>query len=115
MTVAKHLAALACVLALFVSITSSGGEKMPALDGSGQKYALKGNAVNGQQLADLTRRALSDQDVVQNLIIQAYRHDELIGEAIKGDYNLQPEKIVPWRPGDGKAVAVVSAKVGRGG
>lgn len=71
--------------------------------------------MDNQQLTEITREALKDQNVMQVVFRTCYQYDSLIKEAFQGDYNVLPERIFPVAAADGKAVSIVEFKVERNG
>lgn len=67
-----------------------------------------------QRLIAMTENALQVEDVLNNVVYQAYVHDGKIGEAVKGNYEIQPEVIIPWRLSEDSSVSVVKVRVTKG-
>ncbi len=67
-----------------------------------------------QELIEMTENALQAEDVLKHVVYQAYTHDGKIGEAVKGNYEIKPELIIPWRVSDNDSVSVVKVKTTKG-
>lgn len=67
-----------------------------------------------QNLIDMTEQALQVEDVLKSVVYQAYAHDGKIGEAVKGDYEIKPETIIPWRVSENSSVSVVKVRTSKG-
>lgn len=76
--------------------------------------AKRGGNMN-QNLVEMTRNALQVEDVLEKVVYLAYTHDGKIGEAVKGNYEILPETIIPWSISDENSVSVVKVKTSKGG
>jgi hypothetical protein len=79
----------------------------------GDARASRGGNMN-QDLVEMTQHALQVEDVLKTVAYEAYTHDGKIGEAVKGDYEIKPETIIPWSVSDDNSVSVVKVKTTKG-
>jgi hypothetical protein len=74
--------------------------------------AAKGGSKMNSALIEMTQQALQMDEVLKNVVYQAYVHDGKVGEAVKGNYEIKPEKIIHWND---HAISVVKISTTRGG
>lgn len=86
-----------------------------AIGGNGGAADTKRGGNMNQKLIEMTENALQVDEVLQHVVYQAYIHDGKIGEAVKGNYEIKPELILPWSVSDNSSVSVVKVKTTKGG
>lgn len=84
------------------------------MDGNAGAADTTRRAKVNNELIQMTQNALQVEEVLKRVVYQAYTHDGKIGEAVKGQYQIQPELIIPWRVSDGSSVSVVKVKTTKG-
>lgn len=86
-----------------------------ANDGSAGAANTKGGSKMNSALIEMTEQALQMDEVLKNVVYQAYVYDGKVGEAVKGNYEIKPERIIPWRVTEESATSVVKISTTRGG
>lgn len=76
--------------------------------------AVEENADDGELLVAITQKALQNQEVLKSVLLDTKEHDQKVGEAVKGDYEVLPEAIIPWNISQNQVVSVVRFKASRG-
>jgi len=68
-----------------------------------------------EQLIELTRGALANQNIMQLIFNQIFKYDCNIKEEFKGDYNILPEMIYPCQIAGDVVISTVKMKTQRDG